>query len=204
MFTCGLWESQHKTLPIDILELQALLEAIQLWGHQLQHRHVRVLTDSIAMYYLLRAFSNTTSELWCRIVKLHKLLKLWSIAIAPQWLPSHANHRADDLSTSLSSSDWIVSESLYLHMDLLFGPHSLDVFADAPNNKVPDFCSWLETNSWGGGLQVSWQGKNNWMPPLLPPSWGLLQRVAARVEQHFLEGLPLKVIILTPHWPSTP
>lgn len=73
LFSCGFWDAHHKRMHINILEMQALVEAVQLWGQQLQYRHVRVLTDSMVVYCLLKKFSNTTSELWCRLVKLHKL-----------------------------------------------------------------------------------------------------------------------------------
>ena len=56
----------------------------------------------------------------------------------------------------------------FIHfVDGLFGPHTVDRFADSANAKLPVFFSRYLTPGSAGvdAFSVSWEGQNNWLVP---------------------------------------
>ena len=63
------------------------------------------------------------------------------ISIEPEWLPRSSNEQADYLSRIVDLDDWSVSPHIFRFLDLKWGPHSIDRFADEHNHLFPRFDS---------------------------------------------------------------
>ena len=53
--------------------------------------------------------------------------------------PKDQNLEADLLSREVDPDDWGVSQEFFKFMDGLWGPHTVDRFADNLNAKLPNF-----------------------------------------------------------------
>ena len=58
-----------------------------------------------------------------------------------KWIPRVFNLKADFLSRHVDFDDWETSFDLFKYLDELWGPHSIDRFADENNHKVSRFNS---------------------------------------------------------------
>ena len=59
------------------------------------------------------------------------------ISIEAQWVPRSSNEQADYLSRIVDFDDWSVSPHSFRFLDLKWGPHSIDRFADEHNHLLP-------------------------------------------------------------------
>ena len=53
-------------------------------------------------------------------------------------MPRSSNEQADYLSRIVDIDDWFVSPRIFRFLDLKWGPHSVDRFADEHNHLLPD------------------------------------------------------------------
>ena len=116
----------------------------------------------------------------------------------PEWLPREEYELADFVSRIVDYDDWQVNPKLFHGLDGVWGPHSIDRFANNYNTQLPQFNSHFAfpgleavdafTVDWGGG-------ENNWWCP--PP--GHLVRVIRHAEVcRAIETL------IVPYWESAP
>ena len=122
----------------------------------------------------------------------------YQIRLEPEWLPREENELADFISRIINYDDWQVDPECFYDLDGIWGPHSIDRFADNYNSQLPRFnsrfaCPGTEavdafTVDWGGG-------ENNWWCP--PPS--LVVRVMKHAEVCHASGT-----LVVPCWESAP
>ena len=70
-----------------------------------------------------------------------KICVLHGISIEPEWVPRSSNEQADNLSRIVDFDDWFVSPHIFRLLDLTWGSHSIDRFADEHNHLLPRFDS---------------------------------------------------------------
>ena len=58
------------------------------------------------------------------------------ITIEPEWIPRECNEVADYISKSVDYDDWMLHPSIFTQLDYLWGPHSIDRFANSHNRQV--------------------------------------------------------------------
>ena len=61
------------------------------------------------------------------------------ISITPQWVPRSENVDADAASKLIDYDDWYTDDHLFPFLNQLWGPHTIDRFANGQNNKLPRF-----------------------------------------------------------------
>lgn len=119
------------------------------------------------------------------------------ISIEPEWVPRSSNEQADYLSRIADKDDWFVSPHIFRLLDLKWGPHSIDRFADEHNNLLPRFNSrlWNPSSEAMDAFTMSWSLENNWIcpPPFLVP----------RVLKHMRSCLARGTLVI-PLWRSAP
>ena len=89
------------------------------------------------------------------------------IDIHTVWIPRIENQRADFLSRIIDINDWGTTVNFFQLLDSLWGPHTVDRFANMNNTKL------LRLNSlyWNPGsiavdaFTSDWSGENNWLVP---------------------------------------
>ena len=64
-----------------------------------------------------------------------------SIDLQIDWIPRSLNEHADSISRIVDFDDWGVSFEFVNHVDRIWGPHSVDRFANCYNRKLPRFYS---------------------------------------------------------------
>ena len=63
------------------------------------------------------------------------------ICIEPEWIPHKHNEQADYLSRIQDKDDWAVKARVFQTLNQLWGPYTIDRFADHLNTKLPRFNS---------------------------------------------------------------
>ena len=64
-----------------------------------------------------------------------------SIRLEPAWVPREENMYADYISKVVEIDDWQLSPGIFEWLDTLWGPHSVDRFANNSNTQLPRFNS---------------------------------------------------------------
>ena len=89
------------------------------------------------------------------------------ISLTPQWVPRSKNFDADEVSKLIDYDDWYTADHLFSFLDRLWGPHTIDRFANDHNNKLPRFNSlfWTPGCENVNAFSRDWAGENNWLVP---------------------------------------
>ena len=102
---------------------------------------------------------------------------------------------ADRISRIIEFDDWRLNPDVFRQLDIMWGPHQVDRFADENNAQVPVFNS----RFWGPGTSgidafcYDWSGVLNWCCPPVCLICRLLKHTRACGAQGTL---------IVPHWPS--
>ena len=74
-------------------------------------------------------------------LSIFKIALRYSIDLQIDWIPRSLNQHADSISRIVDFDDWGVSFEFFLHIDFIWGPHTVDRFADSKNHKLTRFYS---------------------------------------------------------------
>ena len=74
-------------------------------------------------------------------VRVFELCVTSQIHLEPEWIPREKNQLADYLSRIIDYDDWYLDPSMFVRLDYLWGPHSVDRFANHLNTHLPRFNS---------------------------------------------------------------
>ena len=131
-------------------------------------------------------------------LSIFKIVLRNSIDLQVDWTPRSLNDHADAaISRIIDFDDWGVSLEFFNHLDHIWGPHTVDCFANFNNRKLTKFYSryW---NPYAQGVDAfchDWGKENNW---LVPPVF-----LVPRVIRHLLECKAEETLIV-PKWVSSP
>ena len=91
----------------------------------------------------------------------------YSIKLIPEWVPRSDNQTADELSRIIDYDDWGTTSEFFIFMNQLWGPYTVDRFANYENTKLPRFNSrfWSPGCENVDGLSQNWEMENNWFVP---------------------------------------
>jgi len=104
---------------------------------------------------------------------------------------------ADDLRRIVDYDDYGVNPEFFAYIDSLYGPHSIDRFANECNAVLPRYNSLFYTPSTEAvdAFSVDWRFENNW---LVPPVYFIPKAL------NHLRCCSAKGIVVAPDWPSSP
>ena len=93
--------------------------------------------------------------------------------------------------------DWRLNLVVFKWLDELWGPHTVDRFADHVNAHIPRFNSrfWVPGSEAVDTFTCDWSMENNWW---CPPVY-LIPRVL-----RYAKNTKAKGTLITPQWPSAP
>ena len=130
-------------------------------------------------------------------MEIFSLTKEHDVIIDMEWIPRSGNEVADYLSKIVDFDDWSVKDSYFGAVDSIWGPFTVDGFANSVNAKVPRFYSLLfQPGSLGvDSLAFDWGPENCW---LVPPVY-----LTPRVLMHF-RYCQSRDVLVVPFWPSSP
>ena len=119
------------------------------------------------------------------------------ICLEPEWIPRAENQIADYISRIVNHDNWMLNPLLFRELDSLWGPHTVDRFADGYNCQLPHFnsCYWCPGSEAIDSFTCDWGNENNWWcPPLFLVPCLLKHASTCRATG--------TLIVLK--WPSTP
>ena len=119
------------------------------------------------------------------------------ISIHVKWVPRDQNEQADLLSRIVDVDDWRISTEFFDFMNNLWGPHTIDRFANMDNRKIDRYNSlyWNPGSENIDSFTCNWRGDNNWLVP--PVS------MVSKVINHLVNCKAIGTLVV-PKWPSSP
>ena len=196
----GLWSGKERNLHINVLELKAVLLALQHFKSQCHHREVMVATDNTTVVAYINKQGGTRSAQMCAL--LWRTLS-WcnknQISLKARHIPGCLNVLADSLSrrNQIQSTEWSLNPSVAGSLFKRWGKPHVDLFATRHNHKLPLFVSPVpDPRAWEvEALHLDWTGLVGYA---YPPT-ALLPKV---VEKVYNEQCHL--ILIAPGWPGMP
>ena len=74
-------------------------------------------------------------------MKVFSLAVQYEICLKPEWVPRELNEKAGFLSRIVDHDDWYLHPTVFAWLDAMWGPHTVDRFADCNNCQLPCFNS---------------------------------------------------------------
>ena len=188
------WTDEERGKSSTWRELKGVSLAVSAFAPNLSGKTVKICTDNKGVVSIVTKGS-MVQELHDISLNLFEFCKYQNIVLTVQWIPRDENVQADLLSREVDYDDWGVSSQFFQFMNSLWGPHSVDRFADNRNTKLPVFNSryWCPYTSHVDAFSTSWSGPNNW---LVPPI-NMVSKVLRHVKASGAQGT-----LVIPEWPS--
>ena len=129
-------------------------------------------------------------------IKIFQFCAEHSIRLEVQWIPRTENEKADYISRLIDFDDWQITHDLFLSLEELWGPHTVDCFANYYTAKLPRFFSrfW---NPGASGIDFFAQELSSENCLVVPPV-SLVARVI-----HYLSLQKAMATLVVPLWPSS-
>ncbi|KAL5463210.1 hypothetical protein EMCRGX_G032089 [Ephydatia muelleri] len=166
----GNWLPEEAVKSSTWRELVAVSRVLDSIAPKLRNVRVRWFSDNQNVVRIIQVGSRK-AHLQEQAMRVFETCIAYQIRLEPEWLPREENELADFISRIIDYDDWQVDPECFYVLDGIWGPHSIDRFADNYNSQLPRFnsrfaCPGTEavdafTVDWGGG-------ENNWWCP--PPS----------------------------------
>ena len=158
----GQWSDWEAHQSLTWRELKAVLNVLQSFATQLQCERVRWFTDN---QNVVRIVLNGSKMLVLQKLALEvfQMCVVHNITIEPEWIPSHY------ISKTVHYDDWMLHPVIFAQLDSLWGPHSVDRFANLHNRQIERFNSrfWTPETEAVDTFTVDWGNENNWWCPHL-------------------------------------
>ena len=194
--THGQWTAAEAIQSSTWRELSAVYLVLLSVANKLVNARVRWFTDNQNVVWILQVGSKKP-HLQKIALKVLSLAIQFQIRLEPEWVPRELNEKADFLSRIIDYDDWFLNPSVFAWLDSMWGPHTVDRFADWNNCQLPRFNSrcWNPGSEAVDAFTADWRGENNWWCP--PVS--LVPRVIAHAQACRAEGT-----LIVPEWKSAP
>ena len=129
-------------------------------------------------------------------VKIFQFCAEHNIRLEVQWIPRKENEKADYISRLIDFDDWQITPEFFLRLEELWGPHTVDCFANFYTAKLPRFFSrfWNPETS---GVECFVQNLESENCLVVPPV-SLIARAL-----HYLSLKKARATIVIPVWPSS-
>jgi len=197
----GRWSTSEQQLHINVLELLAVLRALQSFTHLCSGRRIQAQIDNTtAVCYLRRGGGTHSRNLQNVAWQIFLFCKTHQIALTSLHIPGKLNVEADALSRlrQLPTTEWTLRQDVCNRLFQHWGCPALDLFATIHNRRLPAFVSPLpHPLAWAtDALALDWDGFNAY---LFPP-FATLLRILRKVKDT-KTGV---FILIAPCWPAQP
>ena len=188
------WSDEEKLKSSTWRELKALLLALQTFELSIKGRSIAWFTDNQNVVSIVSKGSKKP-ELHDMSLQLFKICLNSQINLDIKWVPRECNSDADSISQILDYDDYTINDTVFMQLDALWGPHTVDRFACFYNAKVQRFNSrFYQTGAEAvDAFSQNWAFNNNW---LFPPTI-----LVIRVIRH-LRACAAHGTLIVPIWKS--
>ena len=138
--------------------MTAVSFALESFGTMLKGRNVLWQTDNYAASIIIKAGSNKNHfQLLAENIFKTSISK--SIRLNITWIPREQNKLADSLCKIIDYDDWTTTTQFFKHLSSIWGPFTIDRFANNFNSKLPRFNSkyWCPGSENINALAFSWE-----------------------------------------------
>ena len=196
--TGGRWSEQEAQQHINVLELRAVLFALQSFCKEMTNTEILVRSDNTtAVSYLNRmggtkakACNDVAHEIW--VFCEHR--EIWLIAAH---IPGVENIRADELSRQFTdNTEWELSDHIFQEICDQWGNPSIDLFASRLNTKVKKFISW-HPDPQAFAIDAFTLNWSQFDLCFIFPPFSLMTRCIRKIQQENARAL-----VVAPHWPG--
>ena len=138
--TAGQWLPQEALRSSTWRELRAVRLVLEDFGPKLKNCRVRWLTDNQNVVRIVLYGSR-------KPILQEEALAIFAtgvnnrIRLEPEWIPREENEFADYLSRIVDHDDWMLNPVVFQELDVMWGPHTIDRFADVHNRQLERFNS---------------------------------------------------------------
>jgi hypothetical protein len=185
-------------MSINVLELMAVLRAVEAFRDPLRSQEVLLLSDNTTCVAYLRKQGGTRSTVMSGLTwDILHLLRQLQVRMVVRHIPSSKNVLADALSrTKPLLTEWSLNRSVFRALQALLPGMTVDLFATRLNNRLDRFVSPCpDQRAWAvDALSVPWDFQG--VPYAFPPP-RILPLVLRKIRE---EEVPL-VLMVAPFWP---
>ena len=190
------WTVEESRKSSTWRELKGVVLALEAFSPSLKHKKVKIFSDNTGVEAVLKKGS-MKYELQELALYVANLCDSIPMELDVQWIPRSQNSEADLLSRQVDFDDWGVSPEFFKYVDSIWGPHTIDRFADEYNSKLPSFNSkfWCPSTSGVDAFAFDWGQEMNW---LVPPIC-----LVAKAIKH-VKASRASATLIVPAWRSAP
>ena len=192
----GEWSPDEAKQSSTWRELRAVKMVLESFQSKLKHERVRWFTDNQNVVKIVQ-YGSTKPSLQAEALDIFSICVQGNIRLEPEWIPREQNELADYYSRIVDYDDWMLNPTIFTWFDTIWGPHTIDRFANAMNAQTQRFNS----RFWSPGIEAvdaftcSWAGENNWWCPPIH----LVPRVFRHAQYTKANGT-----LIIPQWFSSP
>jgi hypothetical protein len=136
----NMWSKEEGAKSSTWRELYAIKYALESFCTTLENSHVKWFTDNQGAAKIVEVGS-MRSDLQTLALRIFQICTQYKILLDIQWVPRTEVTKADFISRIIDLDDWQITRSLFDHLENLWGPHSIDCFANHYNHKISRFYS---------------------------------------------------------------
>lgn len=190
------WDEEQSKQSSTWRELVAIRFSLYSFIKVLAGKTVNCRSDSQAAVKILTVGS-PKPELHSIALDIFHYCQDNKITLSPEWVPRNLNTQADVISKITDFDDWTTTPEFFVYINRLWGPHTIDRFANHKNTHLARFNSryLVPGTETVDAFSVIWVGENNW---LVPPVYCVTQ-----VILHLLASRATGSLVV-PYWPSSP
>ena len=135
-----LWEPSECSKSSTWRELAAIDFSLELFAPILRGSLVKWYTDSQSAAKIVEVGSMKL-DLHRLAIKIFQFCAKHCIRLEVQWIPRTENEKADYISRLIDFDDWQITPPFFRSLGDLWGPHTVDCFANFYTAKLPKFFS---------------------------------------------------------------
>ena len=192
----GQWSAEEAKSSSTWRELRAVKLVLESFQSKLTNERIRWFTDNQNVVRIIQ-YGSKNAALQVEALAIFSMCVNNCIRIEPEWIPREQNQLADYYSRIIDCDDWMLNPVVFRWLDSLWGPHTIDRFANPSNAQVERFNSrfWIPGAEAVDAFTCDWGEDNDWWcPPVC-----LVPRVIRHAQNTNAKGT-----LVVPQWLSSP
>ena len=160
------WSATESLKSSTWRELATVRYSLEAFNSNLAGHRVRWNTDNQNVVRIVQVDS-MIEELQELTLDIFLFASSHNIRLDLTWIPLDQNSEADRFSKVVDIDNYSVHDDVFIHLDRLWGPHSIDSFASSYNAKLPRFnLRFLQSGTEVvDAFSQDWSCDNNWIVP---------------------------------------
>ena len=160
------WSVDESRKSSTWRELAGIHFALEAFENHLIGQSLRLFTDNQNVVRIIQVGS-MIQDLQVIALNVFLFVSQRRIQLDVSWLPREQNSKADFFSKIIDVDDYSVHDDVFVQLDELWGPHTVDRFACCYNTKLPRFNSrFLQPGTEAvDAFSQDWSSDINWLVP---------------------------------------